>query len=847
MAVTAKTLGVHFAYSLVIVAASSLGAAMAQMPVTQLKGVFPSAAEVGGTAKVEVLGQGPLEEIDRLIFSHPGITASVEPGESDPLTNQTSIAYGRFNVSVASDVAPGFYQVWAAGRHGVSSSRIFWISPRPVLAIASIDSQKPPELALGQIVTKRLTAAQVDPYVVRLEAGQKVRISLCDGLLDSRALCLFRVLDPNQRAISEVRSSGRGSLHSDIQAASAGLYRIEVRDEIYRGGDEYVYSLALEKPEEASLLPTESEWTNREQVLRALTSSDGRALITRQLATAALPRILPVDAQWFFTKSNDTEALTVSPPCVVAGRFARTTGQQIEFTAKKGDVYWIDIVSAQLGEATDPLLSIFKVVADDKSAKSEGGKPSIKLERVAEQDDGPASGSAPFAIRRTDPSVRVEVPSDGTYRLVVRDQFASNPARLGGKFLVSIRPPAPGLIALAGWVTPTNNAAQSRPTGSNLLPGGTAAIRIQLTRYDGLTGPVEVTIPQLPTGVTCSPILIPADRDEGHLVVTAAETANPARFNGPLTIMARCLGSTSVETRAAVVEINWEAMPTWNAITSRLSQQLMLDVSDKDVAPVTFAVGSGDTLVMARGGKLPIPIRVTRRGATKDKAVLRPQGLPAKTTLGEVTIEGKDEEAKPELQVAADAPLGETSFWFQVETKVKFRNNAQALQRAESAKAALEKLQADPNQAAQKEAIAKRITAVDESIKQLKDSTGEKDVAVFIPTNTVRVRVVEGAIEPTALWKFEGTRGSEADYALGIKRLFGLEGPIEIQLVEDKASAGVAMAPVTIAAGSDMTMCHIKIASDAAVGERTVQLKLSYEFHKQKLSVTLPLVVRVGE
>ncbi len=154
---------------------------------------------------------------------------------------------------------------------------------------------------------------------------------------------------------------------------------------------------------------------------------------------------------------------------------------------------------------------------------------------------------------------------------------------------------------------------------------------------------------------------------------------------------------------------------------------------------------------MARGGKLPLPIKVARRPGGADKAVLRAQGLPPKVTLADVTIDGKDSEAKPELTIAADAPVGEATLWFQVETKVKFRNNPQAMERAEATKAALEKIQADPARAAEKDAVAAALKAATDKIAQLKDPTAEKDVAVFLPTNSVRIKIVEAPSKPPRL------------------------------------------------------------------------------------------------
>ncbi len=190
---------------------------------------------------------------------------------------------------------------------------------------------------------------------------------------------------------------------------------------------------------------------------------------------------------------------------------ASPIGESFQFTAKKGEVYWLDVASDSLGESTDCALSLWKVTPE------EGG---AQLTRLVENDDAPASGTPPFRIVRSDPSLRWEVPEDATYRVVVRDQLATSASSAGKKYILAVRKPQPALDLLAAWAYPTNNQAQARPIGNNLLVGGSVAVRVLALRSDGLTGPIEVSCEGLPAGVVAPPIIIPADRDEGHLILS---------------------------------------------------------------------------------------------------------------------------------------------------------------------------------------------------------------------------------------------------------------------------------------------------------------------------------------
>lgn len=842
----------------VLAIAGTGGLARAQLPVTQLKVLYPPVAQVGATATVEVLGQSPLEEIDRLIFSHPGISANLVAGETDSLTGAPQKIFGKFTVAVPADLPPGFYEACAVGRHGTSNPRVFWVTPRGLAAAAqpASDQQPVPAISLDGIIVDRFVAAKMQRYDVILTAGQRVRVTAFDAKLDSRAISQLRIVAPNGKPIAAARSLELDGANAEFTADQTGAYRLELRDVIYRGGDEFFYALVVEPAEAPRVDATSAPWTDRQQLLAAVAPAPGQLSRARPLSGLSIKRWIATESSFVASPPAPVGPLPVTPPCMVVGTFsASPSGETFDFVAKKGETYWIDVASEGLGESSDAYLAVYKVVpgteppaavAADAAATGAVAVVAPKVERIAEQDDASPLGSPPFRIVRSDPSLRFEAPADATYRLMIRDQLATNAASAGKKYVLAVRKPQPALSLLAAWAPVTNVPAQTKPIGNNLLTGGTAAVRIVVERADGLTGAVEVTCEGLPAGVTAAPLLIPADRDEGTLVLCIPATA--ATTASPLKIMGRTLVEPIVQADAMAASLTWEPIPSWNALSSRLTQQLTLFTNEKDSMPIAFAVGD-QPLVMARGGKLPIPITVTRRAGGADKAVLRPQNLPAKTTLAEVTIEAAANEAKPELVIAADAPLGDATFWFQAESKVKFKNNPQAYERAEAHRAELEKLAADPTKAAQKEMIAAALKAATERATQLKEQTGEKDVQVFLPTNSVRVKIVDGPLEAMGPWRIDVQRGTESDHALALNRLFGFDGTVDVKLAPEPATPGVELVVPTIAAaaGSAQAACHLKLAADAPLGERSLQLKLTYKFNNQDLSMALPLTLNVRE
>ena len=106
----------------------ALGAALAapaqqqapQLPQPKLYALFPAGAKAGAEADVRLSGGAELDRVDRLVFSHPGITSRRVEQPADRFYPQGRPVENRFLVEVKAEVPPGVYEVRAAGPCGVS-------------------------------------------------------------------------------------------------------------------------------------------------------------------------------------------------------------------------------------------------------------------------------------------------------------------------------------------------------------------------------------------------------------------------------------------------------------------------------------------------------------------------------------------------------------------------------------------------------------------------------------------------------------------------------------------------------------------------------------------------------
>lgn len=69
--------------------------------------------------------------------------------------------------------------------------------------------------------------------------------------------------------------------------------------------------------------------------------------------------------------------------------------------------------------------------------------------------------------------------------------------------------------------------ATAPANGGNVKKGEKVEVKVTVTRINGYTGPVKLTLPAIPNlkGITADPVEVPADKNEGTLVVTASADA----------------------------------------------------------------------------------------------------------------------------------------------------------------------------------------------------------------------------------------------------------------------------------------------------------------------------------
>jgi hypothetical protein len=661
------------------------------IPTPRLETIFPPGGQVGSQVDVSVTGTD-LEEIKALHFSEAGLTA--EPKGKG------------FTIKIAPDVAPGIYDVRVSSPLGVSNPRAFAVGKLPELLKKGGNSPETAmELPVDSTVSGSVVTGTMDFYKFTAKSGQRLLAECLTIEIDSKLNPVMSVLDAAGR---EFETSGRGGF-LDFTATADGVYLVRLNDLTFAGTPAHFYRLTLTTgPHVDFVFPPSAAPSAKGKFTvygrnlpggapAGLNAGDGKPLekLEMEIEAPAAPDIrrdgllapaaTPVEgfsyrlstpkgvANPVFigltkdpviaehepnNKVAETQKITV--PCDIAGQFYPAGDVDgYTFDAKKGDIWWIEVISHRLGLTTAPFLLVQR---DDKDVKEVYGT------------DAPATEKR-FSTGTNDPAFRLEVKDDGAYRVTVRDLYGSARLDPHNVYRLSIHRESPA-FRLAAVVEPPPETANDRsatPRAPVLRGGGTAAIRVVAFREDA-AGEIELTAEGLPAGVTCGLTKIPAGKKEGMLLLTAA-AEKPERWVGSIRIIGKLKSGDQVSSQEARGgAVRWEVKDFQiDAPQTRLTRDVALAVSD-EASALSLEPAEEKVWEATVGGKLEIPLKITRRGEFKDVLKLKPAGAPGLEAFKEVDVAANAATTTGTIDLAANKiPPGAYTIWFQALTKGKYK------------------------------------------------------------------------------------------------------------------------------------------------------------------------------
>ncbi len=694
--------------------------AWSQLPVAQLRSIFPAGGQAGQTVSLTIVEGSDLDETSRVIFSHPGIQLQ---GKIDPLTNPKT-----FTVKIAADVPPGYYSVRVQSRFGVSNSRLFRVDAQPVRVVQEADLQKESPLvcAVNSVVYSRCESrGDIDEYAFPLQANKKYEVNLDSISLDSLMLPVLEVYQPDGHRLAYSRQIERDDPHLIFSPTQTGVYRFKVYDFLFRGAASYAYRLSLTDsivPE--SFNPPVLQQSNQQAVkgIYRFSNADSdivtadyalqpfpfqarspipgyispRQTINRFLL-ARIPAVNGGDSLLWFPASAElphaeqepnnipetAQKLTV--PCNIYGRFMNSGDiDHFSFLAKKGQEFWLQVFSERDGQSLDPYVKLEQVSVDAK------GKRTVKT--ISIQDDIKTNlYPNVFDTLSDDIDYRFKAPADATYQVTISNRYHLNRRNRLDFYRLQITPPRPAFQSVA-MVLPnvTGALTADTPSGAILRQGGTATFKILLNRIQGFAESVRIEAAQTPPGVRIQPIVIPTGATSGELVLRAAAEA-PVGYT-EINLVAQAVDPDHpdrvLEQYPSVpvtpVAIAWKAQSTSPAI-SRLGHSLVVSIIGEQLPAEVRPADHPIIQHVSQAEQVWQPLLVVRRNGFADKVVVKAEGIDKKAKID--VVAGEIPKEKSELNVRfsfkADAKTGWHVCRLKSESQFNYIRNPQLLARTE--------------------------------------------------------------------------------------------------------------------------------------------------------------------
>jgi len=716
------------------------------LPLPRLLTTMPMGGTVGTQVEITISGEN-IEDISQMIFTHPGIAATPKldaNGQPEP---------NKYIVTIAADCPTGIHEARLMTRLGISSSRVFCVDTLPEVTrtTANTSLQTAMELNVNSIANAVMTDRSVDHYWFTAVKGNRYVVNCASRGIDSKLDAVLIIGDSEGRDRVVERRGGM----LDFTATEDGKHVIKVHELTFKGGPAFYYRLSVQELAADALLP----------VFAATKTVNSFSWPPQGIAeNPALAEAEPNNGQ--------AEAQKISLPCDLAGNFFPAADvDRFEFTATKGDVWWIEVASERLGRPTDPAVIVQRVTGEGADQK---------LIDVAEFTDiaspmkpssnGYAYDGPPFDGGSSDIIGKLDIPEDGTYRLQLTDLFGGTRNDVRNIYRLIIRKAEPD-FAIAAWglhmeLRNGDRNALSKPLA--LRAGSTVALEVAAVRRDGFDGEIELVMEGLPEGVTAQGLKIPAGKTRGIMVITADQNAPTALAN--VSFFGKSVLNEKVEQRSVhMAAMAWPIVDSWGEIPHpRLVTGLLVSVTQSEFAPITIAAEK-KVWEVATGEKLTIPLVHTRRsefsGSTLQLKTFGAgfEGVPR----FDVSLDADQSEAVLDIG-ALKTPPGDYLIAFYGSAVVKYRYNPQSVTAAETVHKAAEEgvalatteLQKRTDEAAsaasdskaaadaavaeattKKQAADTALTAAAAKLKTVTDQAAPKDTADIVLSEPIAIRV----------------------------------------------------------------------------------------------------------
>lgn len=686
-----RLLGALALGTLTVLAAFS--SARADLPSPRLDLLFPVGGAAGSTADLIVVGND-LDGCEQLLCTHPGVQAA--------FVKEAAANRREFKLTIGPDVPPGTYDVYAAGRFGITNPRLLHVS-RGLVEVPEVEPNNTPQTAqtvgVNVAINQHADGNNQDYFKVPLKAGQRVTIDCLSARLETEMDAVLFVFAADGRQLAANSDYiGRDPL-IDFLAPADGEYVVEVRDLTYRQGFPYrllihdrprvenVFPRAVQAGQTAALTafganlgdgaqPTDLKIGDVPLQQKAFTYAAPPELLAlglfrfreHPLQHSVLPtaatctlvgeQILPFDADPAVLVVGETapsveqepndskdQPQALALPALVSARFdkPRDADWYVFETDAMGGAYGFDVYAERIAGRCDPYLSLY----------DEQGNRFFDLDDFGHRMNA-------FDGHLRDPAGQTNLPGGKKIRVLVQDRYQRGGPRY--QYVLNIRKAKSDFFAASIHSNP--NVA-----GTTVWQGGAAYLDVVLHHVDGGNQyPTTITAEGLPPGLHVTPTTITNDT-RGSLVFWSDDSA-PA-WTGAVKLWAT--------SKHGDRELRREVRPhtrAYQLVGSRPMRDEYLAIRER--APYALRI-EPERISVEAGQKAEVKLVVTRYWPDFQNAVnFQPLNWPGFLQLGNGTIAAGQTELPISIQVQGGAPPGDFTIAVLGQAQVPFNKDPNA-------------------------------------------------------------------------------------------------------------------------------------------------------------------------
>ncbi len=515
-------------------------------------------------------------------------------------------------IKIAPDTLPGLCEIRVATPKGVSTVGLFEVGQLPELLAVNNTMQQPQSVTLPCVVNGNMAGNGERHYLkFAAQKGKRYVFNMKAYRYNELSQEFF---NPNLRLYDSagkqlVENHGYYDLDPliDWTCPENGDYVLEARDLLGKGNPGSVYRLAMGSVAYDTAINPPAVPASSHVYAAVVGKNLEGAKTAFSMDTPALSGIttvsspvgpLPVYVSTYpVIRADAKPSANTTLPAAFTGRLTNDGDAQSFYVQGKGR-FEFSVYSTRLGSPSRVRVTLLndknRAVANMGGVGRNDGLRRLEVDGrlVADLEAGKV-----YSLKVEAPKEKIQDPED--------DSMGTSYV-----YCVEARPASAVLECVA------------RPASVTIRPGMSTPVEITLARREGITGDVTISAANLPPGVTCSPAIIPPDRNRGYVILNAE--ANAAPSEQPIELYASAQGPNGeVKTRA----VPQETYRIQNNPRYLTRSECLVVVRGQPEFSVTLA-DSGPIKAHPRKG-VEVKVKIQRRGDFKGNVTIQIENLPS--------------------------------------------------------------------------------------------------------------------------------------------------------------------------------------------------------------------------